>query len=90
MLKTGEEHLESLRDGRRVYIGGEEKDVVVAHDADPRLSTLDLRLLNLESRISNLESYRTINERTLTIGEEKVKIEGCLCLLELGAGIWDL
>jgi hypothetical protein len=23
MLKTGEEHLESLRDGRCVYIGGE-------------------------------------------------------------------
>ena len=33
MLKTGAEHLESLRDGRRVYIGGEPVDDVTAHPA---------------------------------------------------------
>ncbi len=33
MLKTGNEHLESLRDGRRVYIGGELVDDVTGHPA---------------------------------------------------------
>ena len=33
MLKTGAEHLESLRDGRVVYIGGERVDDVTAHPA---------------------------------------------------------
>ena len=33
MLKTGEEHLESLRDGRKVYIGGTAVDDVTAHPA---------------------------------------------------------
>ncbi len=33
MLKTGLEHLESLRDGRRVFIGGEAVDDVTTHPA---------------------------------------------------------
>lgn len=33
MLKTGKEHLESLRDGRTVYIGGERVDDVTTHPA---------------------------------------------------------
>jgi 4-hydroxyphenylacetate 3-monooxygenase len=33
MLKTGAEHLESLRDGRVVYIGSEQVDDVTAHPA---------------------------------------------------------
>ena len=33
MLKTGKEHLESLRDGRIVYIGGERVDDVTTHEA---------------------------------------------------------
>lgn len=33
MLKTGKEHLEGLRDGRVVYIGGEKVDDVTAHPA---------------------------------------------------------
>ncbi len=33
MLKTGSEHLESLRDGRRVYIGSEEVNDVTEHRA---------------------------------------------------------
>ena len=33
MLRTGEEHLERLRDGRRVYIGGERVDDVTTHPA---------------------------------------------------------
>ncbi|MFT5438750.1 MAG: 4-hydroxyphenylacetate 3-monooxygenase [Alphaproteobacteria bacterium] len=33
MLKSGSEYLESLRDGRRVYIGGEAVDDVTTHDA---------------------------------------------------------
>src|SRR6185437_10239485 len=33
MLRTGQEHLESLRDGRAVYIGGERVDDVTRHPA---------------------------------------------------------
>ena len=33
MLKTGAEHLASLRDGRVVYIGGEKVDDVTTHPA---------------------------------------------------------
>ena len=33
MLKTGKEHLECLRDGRVVYIGGEQVDDVTVHPA---------------------------------------------------------
>src|SRR5687767_15356125 len=33
MLKTGKDHLESLRDGRVVYIGAEKVDDVTAHPA---------------------------------------------------------
>ena len=33
MLKTGAEHLKSLRDGRVVYIGGERVDDVTTHPA---------------------------------------------------------
>ncbi|MDH5352744.1 MAG: hypothetical protein OEX78_18215, partial [Betaproteobacteria bacterium] len=33
MLKSGAEHLESLRDGRVVYIGGEKVDDVTTHPA---------------------------------------------------------
>ncbi len=33
MLKTGQEHLESLRDGRVVYIGSERVDDVTSHPA---------------------------------------------------------
>ena len=31
MLRTGKEHLESLRDGRVVYVGGERIDDVTTH-----------------------------------------------------------
>jgi len=33
MLKSGNEHLESLRDGRTVYIGAERVDDVTTHPA---------------------------------------------------------
>ena len=33
MLRTGKEHLESLRDGRVVYVGGERVDDVTTHPA---------------------------------------------------------
>ena len=33
MLRTGKEHLESLRDGRVVYIGSEKVDDVTRHPA---------------------------------------------------------
>ena len=33
MLRTGKDHLESLRDGRVVYVGGERVDDVTTHPA---------------------------------------------------------
>src|SRR5499427_1205468 len=33
MLRTGKEHLETLRDGRVVYVGGERVDDVTSHGA---------------------------------------------------------
>jgi 4-hydroxyphenylacetate 3-monooxygenase len=33
MLRTGKEHLETLRDGRVLYIGGERVDDVTRHPA---------------------------------------------------------
>src|SRR5580658_1090005 len=33
MLRTGKEHIESLRDGRTIYIGGERVDDVTRHPA---------------------------------------------------------
>ena len=33
MLRSGKEHLESLRDGRVVYVGGERIDDVTRHPA---------------------------------------------------------
>src|SRR5579862_9744911 len=33
MLRTGKEHIESLRDGRVIYIGGERVDDVTSHPA---------------------------------------------------------
>ncbi|MDH4323388.1 MAG: hypothetical protein OEW90_04535, partial [Betaproteobacteria bacterium] len=33
MLKSGAEHLKSLRDGRVVYVGGEKVDDVTTHPA---------------------------------------------------------
>ena len=33
MLRTGKEHLETLRDGRVVYVGGERVDDVTTHPA---------------------------------------------------------
>jgi 4-hydroxyphenylacetate 3-monooxygenase len=33
MLRTGNEHLESLRDGRVIYIGSERVDDVTCHPA---------------------------------------------------------
>ena len=31
MLRTGKEHLESLRDGRAVYVGSDKVDDVTSH-----------------------------------------------------------
>ena len=36
MLRTGKEHLESLRDGRVVYIGGERVDDVTTPSGVPQ------------------------------------------------------
>jgi aromatic ring hydroxylase len=45
MLRTGKEHLESLRDGRVVYIGDERVDDVTRHPAFRNAATRE-RLLS--------------------------------------------
>ena len=48
MLKTGSEHLKSLRDGRVVYIGSEKVDDVTTHPAFRNAARFDGR--DLRSR----------------------------------------
>ena len=50
MLKTGSEHLESLRDGRVVYIGSERVDDVTTHPGVPQWRALDGGDLRPEAR----------------------------------------
>jgi 4-hydroxyphenylacetate 3-monooxygenase len=49
MLRTGKEHLESLRDGRAIYIGGERIDDVTTHPAFRNAATTVAGLYDLKA-----------------------------------------
>ena len=57
MLKTGKEHLEGLRDGRTVYIGGEKVDDVTAHPAFAAAAQTVAGLYDAKRAPENLETY---------------------------------
>ena len=65
MLKTGEEHLESLRDGRRIYIGRELVDDVTTHPAFAAAAQTVAAINDMKRAPENLEitSYEENGER---------------------------
>src|SRR5262249_61841947 len=68
MLKTGAEYLESLRDGRRVYIGSEEVTDVTTHPAFRNAAQSFARLYDRKRDADNLTamSYEEDGERYST------------------------
>ena len=56
MLKTGKEHLERLRDGRVVYIGGERVDDVTAHPAFAESARSMAALYDMKADPANRET----------------------------------
>ncbi len=65
MLKTGKEHLECLRDGRVVYIGGEKVDDVTTHPAFAASAQSMAALYDMKADPSNrdLMSFEEDGER---------------------------
>jgi 4-hydroxyphenylacetate 3-monooxygenase len=65
MLKSGSEHLESLRDGRRVFIGGESVDDVTTHDAFRNAAKTFAMLYDRKKEPENLDlmSFEEDGER---------------------------
>jgi 4-hydroxyphenylacetate 3-monooxygenase len=56
MLRTGKEHLESLRDGRVVYVGGERVDDVTRHPAFSAAAQTVAGIYDLKADPSNREA----------------------------------
>lgn len=65
MLKTGKEHLEGLRDGRVVYIGGEKVDDVTTHPAFAESAKSMAALYDMKADPANRDvmSYEEDGER---------------------------
>ena len=53
MLRTGKEHLERLRDGRMVYVGGEKVDDVTAHPAFARAAMTAAAIYDMKADPAN-------------------------------------
>ncbi|MGE5201246.1 MAG: 4-hydroxyphenylacetate 3-hydroxylase N-terminal domain-containing protein, partial [Acidobacteriota bacterium] len=66
MLRTGEQYLQSLRDGRQVWINGERVKDVTVHPAFRPIVSLRARLYDMarEAKYKDLMAYRdeTSNE----------------------------
>ena len=62
MLKSGAEHLQSLRDGRVIYIGSERVEGVTAHPAFRGAAQTVARLYDLKASAPEL-SYAEGGER---------------------------
>ena len=67
MIKTGEQHRESLRDGRHIYVNGASVEDVTRHPAFERSVTSVCRLFDFQSDPCNrpLMTYETADSRTL-------------------------
>ena len=65
MIKTGKEHLESLKDGRVVYIGDEKVDDVTSHPAFVRAAQTVAHLYDIkhEDEHSNILTFEERGER---------------------------
>ena len=58
MLKTGQEHLESLRDGRVVYIGSERVEDVTTHPAFRNAARTVAAIYDMKADPANRETLR--------------------------------
>jgi len=65
MLRDGKTYLEALRDGRRVYVGGERIDDVTAHPAFRSAAATFARLFDFkaDSNVADLMSFEEAGER---------------------------
>ena len=62
MIKTGQQHLESLKDGRVVYIGEERVDDVITHQAFARAAKTVAHLYDIK--------HDPVYQDTLTFEED--------------------
>src|SRR6516162_8206601 len=62
MLRTGKEHLESLRDGRVVYIGSERVEDVTRHPAFRNAAATVAALYDMKADPANRESLTYAGE----------------------------
>ncbi|MBF8184498.1 hypothetical protein ITP53_01800 [Nonomuraea sp. K274] len=62
MLKTGKEHLESLRDGRRVYIGRKLVEDVTAHPAFARAAQTIADLYDFKANAANRDVMSYVDD----------------------------
>src|SRR4029450_2459140 len=65
MLKTGKEHLESLRDGRVVYIGSERIEDITAHPAFRNAARTVAALYDLKADPAHRETMTYEEEGSL-------------------------
>ena len=65
MLKTGDDHLRGLRDGRVVYLGSERIDDVTTHPAFSEAARTVARMYDLKRSTALLDvcSYKLADER---------------------------
>ncbi|SVC29762.1 uncharacterized protein METZ01_LOCUS282616, partial [marine metagenome] len=68
MIKTGQQHLESLKDGRVVYIGDEKIEDVTTHPAFMRAAQTVAHLYDIKHEVKNQEilTYEESGERYST------------------------
>ena len=59
MLRSGKEHLESLRDGRVVYIGNEKVDDVTTHPAFRNAAQTVVALYDMKADPAGQKTART-------------------------------
>ena len=72
MLRTGQEHLESLRDGRVVYVGSERIDDVTRHPAFCNAAATVAAIYDMKADPANRE--------TMTYEEDGARPSGCLAV----------
>src|SRR3954469_23262439 len=58
MLRTGKEHLETLRDGRVVYVGGERVDDVTTHPAFHTAAQTVASIYDMKAEAANRATMR--------------------------------
>ena len=73
MIKTGDQHLEQLRDGRTVYIGDEKIDDVTCHPAFEKAAKTVAKLYDIkhENKYKNDLSYDEFKSLIITYSQNK-------------------